>query len=156
MQTEKKKTVVDIWIEVQEEQKRFNRVIRYMTAALLVAAIIAGLAAVLSLTEFRNLQRSYENQINISSAKSQIQNSQAESDRHAMKTELIKLQEENGQNRVYAYLPREADRAIAAAGEHQTQTLDELIASALMFSKQSAAGDLRLNPSTSYLSLIHI
>lgn len=146
-----KKTVADIWIEVQSEQKRFNRVIRYMTAALLVAAIIAGLAALLSLTEFQNLQRNYETQINVSSAKSEIQISQAESDRHAMKTELLRLKEENGQNRIYAYLPREADRAIAAAGEHKTQTLDQLIASALMFSKQSVAGDLRLNPSTSYL-----
>ena len=146
-----KKTVADIWIEVQAEQKRFNRVIRYLTAALLVAAIVAGLAAFLSLAEFQNLRRSYRHQIDFSIAKSEIQNALAEAERHAMRIELIGLKEESGQNRIYANLPRETDRAIAAAKLRENLSFEELVATAMEFSKRSAAGDLRLNPSPSYL-----
>lgn len=149
--SEQKKTVADIWIEVQAEQKQFNRVIRYLTAALLVAAIAAGVAAYMSFTEFRNLRQNYKQQIDYSVAKSAVQNAEAEQERHAMRTELIALKAEKSQNRVFAKLPRQTDRALVATGQRDEKTLNELTSQALDFAKKSAAGDLRLNPSTSYL-----
>lgn len=147
----RKKTVADIWIEVQAEQKRFNTVLRYMTLVVVLALTAAGIAAFMSFSEFKNLRHSYQEQIAYSVAKSAVQNGQAQDDRHQMRIELLSLKDENSQNRVFARLPRETDRALVTVRERDEQTIEDLTRQAHAFAKLSAVGDLRLNPSTSYL-----
>lgn len=146
-----KKTVADIWAEVQTEQRQFNRVIRYLILALMGTAFVAGIAAILSLTEFRNLRQNYKDQIEYAIAESAVQRSQAERERQAMRIELLRLENENSQNRVFARLARQTDQALATAGSTSFSSVRELQDDALQFALLSATGRLPMNSATGYL-----
>lgn len=145
------KTVSDIWHEVREEQRRFNKLVRYLVGALIVAFILAGVAAIQSWLKFNDLSGSYQVQIDRTIAQEAITRTDANRERQNMKLELLELRETISQQREFADIPRQVDRALSARNNRsQIETIEQLVDMAVREAEKSALG-IPLNSSTAYL-----
>ncbi|MEM9570564.1 MAG: hypothetical protein AAF996_03800 [Pseudomonadota bacterium] len=145
------KTVSDIWHEVREEQRRFNKIVRYLVGALIVAFILAGIAAIQSWLKFNDLSGSYQVQIDRTIAQEAIMRTDANRERQNMKLELLELRETISQQREYADIPRQVDRALSSrSNRSEIESIEEVVAMAVEEAENSALGK-PLNTSTAYL-----
>ena len=122
------KTVSDIWHEVREEQRRFNKIVRYLVGALIVAFILAGVAAIQSWLKFNDLSGSYQVQIDRTIAQEAITRTDANRERQNMKMELLELRETISQQREYADIPRQVDRDLSARNNRsEIESIEQLV-----------------------------
>ena len=146
-----RKTVADIWEEVQAEQRRFNRIVRYLIGALILAFLIAGIAAVQSWMKFNSLGDSYQIQIDRSFAQAAISRSDSNRQRQNMRIELIELRESISEQRASSDLPRRVDRTLSTYGDQgEFESIEALLREAVALAEASALGTT-LNTSTAYL-----
>lgn len=107
-----RKTVDDIWIEVQREQVTFNRIIKWLVGLLIVAAVIAAGAAVLSILEFRNMRSAYVSAIANAQAQALIDRGEATRERQTIKNNQLAQADSAEFARREADLKRQVDRAV--------------------------------------------
>lgn len=148
---ERLKTVADIWNEVRDEQVRFNKALRYLFSALIVAFLIAAIAAYLSFTSLNRVSADIQQRIDVATAEAAVAASETKNRNETLLVETLKIREEVAEQRQSAGLVRDVDRTLAAyTFQRQRVTMDDLARQAVKIAEEAAKGK-NLNSSTAYL-----
>ena len=145
------KTVVDIWEEVQAEQRQFNRIMQILVALLIVAAVVAvGFFIVMSMDR-ASFRTQFAEAVSNANASAAISAGEAKREIQRMRTQLIQVQEDLEAQRQQAQLTRQVDQVLAASrAGSRAFSLGELKTEAVDAARQHLSGH-RLNQATSYL-----
>ena len=135
------KTLTDIWNEVQAEQRKFNKIVRYMIGVLIITMLIAGVAALMSLLRLNNLSATYQDQIQKAQAQVQVSRAAAVSGRQRINAELLSIRQALNEQKDLDHLPRKIDQVIEQRRKgSDLPSFEQLRRDAISFAKQSAKG----------------
>lgn len=145
------KTVADIWREVQDEQQKFNNIVKVMVGLLIVAAIVAAALAVVSYLRFSDIKNNYDELIARAEAQSRLNAGDGVRAQQRLVNQLLQIREDSEAQRKEAELTRLVDRALAASrAGGPVQSLPQLKAQALEVARGHLTGT-PLNNATSHL-----
>lgn len=140
------KTLTDIWNEVQEEQRQFNKIVRYMITALIVAAIVAGAGALMSWFKLNNLSATYQQKINLAQAQASISRAASISSTQSVNSELLAIRQTLNEQRDLENSPRRIDQVIEDRRKGSgLPSFDQLRKKAVVYAKESARGSTLSN-----------
>ena len=142
------KVASDSWQDLRDEQSRFRRGVLYLVVALILVVLLAGGGAIHSWLKLGELSRSYQAQIDLTVAQEAITRTSANRERQNMKLELLELRETISQQREYADIPRQVDRALLDPSDRAAV---ESLAEMAIEKAEDAALGAPLNSSTAYL-----
>ena len=113
------KTVTDIWLEVQREQKRFSQIIRILVGLVILAGGVAVAFTLVSYSDVRSFQARFEEEIREARANTRVVVAEWKYENLTQAERLDAIEEEQGAQRQQAELMQAMGRALATSSLHE-------------------------------------
>jgi hypothetical protein len=117
--TKASKTVTDIWLEVQREQKRFSQIIRILVGLVILAGGVAVAFTLVSYSDVRSFQSRFESEISEARANTRVVVAEWKYENLTQAERLDAIEEEQAAQRQQAELMQAMGSALAASGVKQ-------------------------------------
>jgi hypothetical protein len=117
--TKASKTVTDIWLEVQREQKRFSQIIRILVGLVILAGGVAVAFTLVSYSDVRSFQSRFESEISEARANTRVVVAEWKYENLTQAERLDAIEEEQAAQRQQAELMQAMGGALAASGVKQ-------------------------------------